>query len=243
MNPAEAIAVAAATYAAPHFTRVDAHWVPDSLDPDDWERRSLAEILQIMYYYVLINPSNIIYSPEFLQAFAEMTDLDETLHSADFERMIQNSEYFTEFDAMRTTLFRIQLRIVLRKKIKIEVECPDNPNIKRIIQLYNQKLEALLRLLEQQNKMDNEEKYVDVQLKKGATRTAAVSFGNSNTYRFGASVDETLQYLHFSIQLSKLHLGALDSRSRELQDYIAESQKLITIWNNDPAWSTTNRNQ
>ena len=102
-----------------------------SLDPADWVNLTLPEIVRIMNYYVLRDPLHLNFSTEFLRLFHIMTNIDEEMLSPDFEaQLAETGGNYDELYKMRITLIRIQLRVVLRKKVIIEVECPDNPNFK-----------------------------------------------------------------------------------------------------------------
>ena len=54
-------------------------------------------------------------------------------------------------------LFKLQLHIILKRKVIIERECPDDPNIKDIINLFNRKIEALLKIMHSQYEMEGDE--------------------------------------------------------------------------------------
>ena len=102
-----------------------------SLDPTDWANQPIHELVRIMQYYVLQDPLHLNFSAEFLRLFNIMTNIDEEILSPDFEAQLQQTNgMYTDLKKMRIMLIRIQLRVVLRKKVIIEVECPDNPNFK-----------------------------------------------------------------------------------------------------------------
>jgi len=63
-----------------------------------------------------------------------------------------------ELKTLYMNLFRLQLRIIIKRKTIIEKECPDNPNIKNLVDIFNRKIEALLKIMEAQNEMEGDEK-------------------------------------------------------------------------------------
>ena len=185
--------------------------------------------------------------------------------SPDFEaQLLETNGNYDELSRMRITLIRIQLRVVLRKKVIIEVECPDNPNFKRIIEIYNKKLEALLNLLEEQNKMDQANQFVQVNATNnaqyridggngggaagavGAVAAAVAAdgdgnaaFGNTefeNTAQFGATTEQIVSSLTFSIKLTHAKLENLNLHQTQLQRIIAISTELLQQWQQDPKW-------
>ena len=130
-----------------------------TLDPNILVSKSISGILDSLKYYVKENPLKIKFSNKFLNAFEAMLEIDKDLTSSKFEYLLSNFKSSEdEIKNLNTNIFKLQLRIILKKKTIIESECPDNPNIKSLVDIFNRKIEALLKIMEAQNDMEGDEK-------------------------------------------------------------------------------------
>ena len=130
-----------------------------TLDPNILVSKSISGILDSLKYYVKENPLKIKFSNKFLNAFEAMLEIDKDLTSSKFEYLLSNFKSSEdEIKNLNTNIFKLQLRIILKKKTIIESECPDNPNIKSLVDIFNRKIEALLKIMEAQNEMEGDEK-------------------------------------------------------------------------------------
>ena len=129
------------------------------LDPNALINQSLKGILDTMKYYVNTNPLKIKFSQSFLNAFESLSDIDKDLMGSKFEQILRSFKSSKdELKTLNMNLFRLQLRIIIKRKTIIEKECPDNPNIKSLVDIFNRKIEALLKIMEAQNEMEGDEK-------------------------------------------------------------------------------------
>ena len=129
------------------------------LDPNALINQSLKGILDTMKYYVNTNPLKIKFSQSFLNAFESLSDIDKDLMGSKFEQILRTFKSSKdELKTLNMNLFRLQLRIIIKRKTIIEKECPDNPNIKSLVDIFNRKIEALLKIMEAQNEMEGDEK-------------------------------------------------------------------------------------
>ena len=129
-----------------------------TVDPRIAVNQSLEGILETMRYYVYTNPYRINFTPAFLNAFHGMLQIDRELSGPQFEQIIaQYRSSRNELLALRINLFRLQLRVILRRRIIIEIDCPDNPNIQILIQIFNRKIQSILNILEAQHEMEGDE--------------------------------------------------------------------------------------
>jgi len=129
------------------------------LDPNALINQSLKGILDTMKYYVNTNPLKIKFSQSFLNAFESLSDIDKDLMGSKFEQILRSFKSSKdELKTLNMNLFRLQLRIIIKRKTIIKKECPDNPNIKSRVNIFNRKIEALLKIMEAQNEMEGDEK-------------------------------------------------------------------------------------
>ena len=128
------------------------------LDPRILVNQSINGILETMRYYVDENPYKINFSPAFINAFRGLLDVDNDLMGEQFEKILMNFKTAKdELLTLKMNLFKLQLHIILKRKVIIERECPDDPNIKDIINLFNRKIEALLKIMHSQYEMEGDE--------------------------------------------------------------------------------------
>ena len=146
----------------------------NKLDPRILANQSINGILETMKYYVDENPYDINFSSEFINAFRGLLEVDSDLMGENFEKILSNfKNEKDELLALKMNFFKLQLHIILKRKVIIERECPDNPNIKDIIKLFNRKIEALLKILHSQYEMEGDENnplknsYIELKDKKG----------------------------------------------------------------------------
>ena len=127
-----------------------------SYEPQVHDNDSLHNIINVLKFYVFDNPENIHFSTTFITAFRNLLDLDNILVSDLESFKVSDQSINNSVDLLKLNLFRLQLRIVLKRKLIIQKECPDNPNIKRLIEIFNSKIEALVKLVDAQNEMEGD---------------------------------------------------------------------------------------
>jgi hypothetical protein len=108
-----------------------------SYEPQVHDNDSLHNIINVLKFYVFDNPENIHFSTTFITAFRNLLDLDNILVSDLESFKVSDQSINNSVDLLKLNLFRLQLRIVLKRKLIIQKECPDNPNIKRLIKIFN----------------------------------------------------------------------------------------------------------
>ena len=128
---------------------------------------SLSNIIQVMKSYVETNPEKIDFSVAFKKAFYDLIKIDEQLQDEQFDSFLKQN-LFTEpnvtdsINVYRRNMFKLQLCIIVRKKIIIENEIKKSPNIKALIDLFNQKIEALLDILDAQRDMEEKKNFIEI---------------------------------------------------------------------------------
>ena len=128
---------------------------------------SLSEIVQLMKNYVDQNEQKIDFSDAFKSAFQSILKIDEQLQDEQFDSFLKKHnltepEMTDSINVYRRNMFNLQLRIIVRKKLIIENELQKLPNIKALIDLFNQKLEALLKIEDAQREMEEQKKFVQI---------------------------------------------------------------------------------
>ena len=129
--------------------------------------RTLSEIFNMIVDYVESNPHNIEFSTEFMKAYYEVKEIDNQLQDEEFEAFLKQN-LFTDastndrIHVFRRNFFLLQLEIIVRKKTILEEYCPKSPNVKILINLFNDKIEALLDVLSAQKEMDKQRKFADL---------------------------------------------------------------------------------
>ena len=120
------------------------------------ENDSLDSILKILQYYVFQNPERIPFSNAFIIAFRYLMNIDTLLMPELNTIKLQDKAINESVDSLKMNIFRLQLKIIVKRKHIIQQECPDNPNIKRLIEIFNRKIEALINVVDAQNDMEGD---------------------------------------------------------------------------------------
>ena len=96
-----------------------------------------------------------------------MIKIHEQLQDEQFDSFLKQNLFtepnFTDsINVYHRNMFKLQLRIIVRKKIIIENEIKKSPKIKALIDLFNQKIEALLDILDAQRDMEEKKNFIEI---------------------------------------------------------------------------------
>ena len=200
----------------------------NKLDPRILANQSINGILETMKYYVDENPYDINFSSEFINAFRGLLEVDSDLMGENFEKILSNfKNEKDELLALKMNFFKLQLHIILKRKVIIERECPDNPNIKDIIKLFNRKIEALLKILHSQYEMEGDENnplknsYIELKDKKGNDLKELMN-KRAQTLRIA---NDRISALELTLQQKQ------EKRQRTIEriDFLTSCQEIIDI--------------
>ena len=128
--------------------------------------KNINEILKDIEFYVDKNPFKIQFSPAFKKAFEEIRQVDAELLKPEVLALFKKNK---KNKKLLLNLFRLQLRIILRRKKVIQQECPDDPDIKSLVDIFNLKIEALLKILEAQSDMEENDLFIEARKKFDTT--------------------------------------------------------------------------
>ena len=189
---------------------------------------SLSEIVQLMKNYVDQNEQQIDFSDAFKSAFQSILKIDEQLQDEQFDSFLKKHnltepEMTDSINVYRRNMFNLQLRIIVRKKLIIENELQKLPNIKALIDLFNQKLEALLKIEDAQHEMEEQKKFVQIVNVEKQPDTQSVRIIEDAWKQYTDILD---QILHFreGIKISMNRLTDRQSVLSQLQT-TTESEK------------------
>ena len=128
--------------------------------------KNINEILKDIEFYVDKNPFKIQFSDAFKKAFEEIRQVDAELLKPEVLALFKKNK---KNKKLLLNLFRLQLRIILRRKKVIQQECPDDPDIKSLVDIFNLKIEALLKILEAQSDMEENDLFIEARKKFDTT--------------------------------------------------------------------------
>ena len=195
------------------------------------DNRSLQQILNDIQFHVDINPHRINFTQEFRRAFEAIRAIDTQLLSPDTQALAAR---VTGGQTVLRNLFRLQLRIILRRKVVIDRNCPDNPDVRTLVDMFNRKIEALLNLADAQTAMENNQAYVE--FRDTATATAAPSrffdVFMKQTMSFKSATEKLSEMKHID-QLHHDTLDILKNRRAALQKLSPQFTALFNKREND----------